>query len=334
MPNHGLIAKRNQQNKRSLSKNIAKFLKGQTNTRSTTSLFIKCILRYGVINLNFQKWICMFKRSKAPRPPETFGEFVRSLLLALLLMMSIQTVGYQIFNIPSGSMKPNLLIGDFLLVNKFTYGYTRYSIPFSPSLFQGRLFGSEPKRGDIVIFRAPHKTQGDNPFQRWMNTEDWVKRCVGLPGDRIQMRGGVLFINGQECPLKKMDTVYQDTLYINYESDGSQERVIDHPGVAIDRYEQTLPNGVKHIIIKEKSFGTARLDNTPEMIVPPGHYFVMGDNRDGSDDSRNQQVLGFVPYDHLLGRAELILFSTERRWWDVLYWLPGIRYDRLLSFVS
>ena len=275
----------------------------------------------------------MFNKSKSSKEPETFGEFIRSLLMALFVMLSIQTVGYQIFNIPSGSMKPNLLIGDFLLVNKFTYGYTRYSIPFSPPLFEGRLFGSEPKRGDIVVFRAPHKNYGDNVVQRWMNSEDWVKRCVGLPGDRIQMRGGILFINGEECPLKKLDPDYKDTLYIQYGPNGVQERILSYPGIAIDRYEQTLPNGFKHIVIKEKSFGSARLDNTPEMVVPAGHYFMMGDNRDGSDDSRNQQALGFVPYDNLLGRAELIFFSTERRWWEVIDWLPGIRYDRLFTFV-
>ncbi|GAO98671.1 signal peptidase I [Caedimonas varicaedens] len=265
----------------------------------------------------------MFGKEKAQKQPETLGEFIRSILIAILFAMGIQTVAYQTFNIPSGSMKPNLLIGDFIFVSKFAYGYTHYSIPFSPPLFEGRLFGSEPKRGEVVVFRAPHKT----------NSEDWIKRCIGLPGDKIQMRGGVLFINDQECPLEKLDGDFLDTLYIKYNGDGTEERILDKNGPSIERYMQTLPNGVKHIIIKEKPFGLARLDNTPELVVPAGHYFMMGDNRDGSDDSRNQQALGFVPYENLIGRAELIFFSTEARWWEFWNWLTGIRFNRLLNVI-
>ncbi len=187
----------------------------------------------------------MFGKEKAQKQPETLGEFIRSILIAILFAVGIQTVAYQTFNIPSGSMKPNLLIGDFIFVSKFAYGYTHYSIPFSPPLFEGRLFGSEPKRGEVVVFRAPHKT----------NSEDWIKRCIGLPGDKIQMRGGVLFINDQECPLEKLDGDFLDTLYIKYNGDGTEERILDKNGTSIERYMQTLPNGVKHIIIKEKPFG-------------------------------------------------------------------------------
>jgi signal peptidase I len=243
--------------------------------------------------------------------------------MAVLLAVGIQTVAYQTFHIPSGSMKPNLLIGDFIFVSKFAYGYTHYSIPFSPPLFKGRLFGAEPKRGDVVVFRAPHKH----------NSEDWIKRCVGLPGDKIQMRGGVLFINGQECSLKKLSDDFKDTLYIKYEGGGIETRVHDKQGVPIERYIQTLPNGVEHILIKEKPFGEGRLDNTPELTVPEGHYFMMGDNRDGSDDSRNQEALGFVPYENLIGRADLIFFSTSARLWEVWNWLTGIRFSRLFNVI-
>lgn len=265
----------------------------------------------------------MLRKQKARKQPETFGEFVRSLCIAALIALGIQTVAYQTFHIPSGSMKPNLLIGDFLFVSKFAYGYTHYSIPFSPPLFEGRLFGTAPKRGDVVVFRAPHKE----------NSEDWIKRCIGLPGDKIQMRGGILFINDQECPLEKLERDFPDTLYVKYHADGAEERILDDKGIPIERYMQTLPNGVKHIIIKEKPFGAGRLDNISEMIVPEGHYFMMGDNRDGSDDSRNQQALGFVPYENLIGRAELIFFSTEARWWEVWHWLGGLRFNRLLKII-
>ena len=258
---------------------------------------------------------------KTDKKTETWGEFVRSLCVALLLAVGIQTVAYQTFHIPSGSMKPNLLIGDFIFVSKFTYGYSRYSIPFSPPLFEGRLFKKYPQRGDVVVFRAPHKS------------EDWIKRCIGLPGDKIQMRGGFLFINGQECPLEKLDQNYIDTLFTNHTHEGKEERIRDKNGPSIEQYKQTLPNGVTHVILKEKPFGTGRLDNTVEITVPEGFYFMMGDNRDNSDDSRNQEALACVPYENLIGRADLIFFSTEARWWEIWEWLSGLRFHRLFKVI-
>lgn len=268
----------------------------------------------------------MFNKTASPvKKPETWGETFRSFATAALLAFSFQIVAIQTFVIPSGSMKPNLLIGDFLFVSKFTYGYSRYSIFFSPPLFEGRLFGREPKRGEVVVFRAPHKP-----------SEDWIKRCVGLPGDRVQMRGGILFLNGEACHLEKVEPDFRDHLYIDYHPNGREERIHDETGVPYETFIQTLPtaNGsLKHLIIKEKSFGTTRLDNTPEIHVPAGYFFMMGDNRDGSDDSRNQQNLGLVPYDHLIGRAEMIAMSTSARWWEIWRWVPGLRYDRFFRII-
>lgn len=253
---------------------------------------------------------------------EGITEFVKSLVSAILVIGTIQTVAYQNFNIPSGSMKPNLLIGDFLFVSKFAYGYSHYSLPFSPPLFKGRILAQEPKRGEVVVFR-PH-----------FNTKiDFIKRLVGLPGDRIQMREGVLYINDEACPLEKVPEDFSDHLYMNYFPGNIEERVYDEEGVKIQQFVQTLPNGVKHLVIKERPFGAGRFDNTDVFVVPEGHYFMMGDNRDGSDDSRNINHLGFVAQENLIGRAELIYFSTSAQWWEVWKWLTHLRYDRLLKFI-
>lgn len=253
---------------------------------------------------------------------ESFIEFFKSLMSAILVIGAIQTVAYQNFHIPSGSMKPNLLVGDFLFVSKFAYGYSHYSLPFSPPLFKGRILAQEPKRGDVVVFR-PH----------FDTSTDFIKRLIGLPGDRIQMRDGILYINDKECPLEKVQEEFSDHLYINYFPANIEERVYDAEGVKIPQYIETLPNGVKHLIIKERPFGAGRFDNTDVFIVPENHYFVMGDNRDGSDDSRNINRLGCVAQENLIGRAELIYFSTEAQWWEVWKWFTHLRYDRLLKFI-
>jgi len=207
---------------------------------------------------------------------ETFSVIIQALLLALV----IRTLLFQPFSIPSGSMRPTLLEGDYLFVTKWAYGYSRYSLPFGPDLFSGRIWGTEPKRGDVVVFKFP-----PDP------SVDYIKRVVGLPGDKIQVKNGQLFINGTAVPREKVGQI-----------DNPDITEVDRP---VDVYRETLPNGVTYdtLDLTSNSIG----DNTREFDVPPGHYFMMGDNRDNSSDSRF--TVGFVPAENLVGRANVIFFS-------------------------
>ncbi|HKA81639.1 MAG TPA: signal peptidase I [Xanthobacteraceae bacterium] len=208
------------------------------------------------------------------------------LLLPILLM--IRTFLFQPFSIPSGSGMPTLLVGDYILVSKYSYGYGPYSLPFSPPrLFSGRVFGSGPRLGDLVVFRLPRDP-----------STDYVHRVVGLPGDTIQMIGGVLNINGQ--PVK------QERIADFIESDGART-------TRTKQWRETLPNGVSHVTLD--LVGNGFYDNTPVYQVPAGHYFVMGDNRDNSTDSRVRPEnggVGYVPFENLVGRVEIIFFSINR----------------------
>jgi signal peptidase I len=214
-------------------------------------------------------------------------ESAKIIVQALALAIFVRIFFYQPFNIPSGSMKDTLLVGDYLFVSKLSYGYSRYSIPFGGTLFgsnmfDGRIFASQPKRGDVVVFKYPRD-----------NSTDYIKRLIGLPGDEIQMQAGVLYINGKAIPKRligKFDT-YED----------------GKPLKDVDVYEETLPEGLKYRVLDTDKNGD--FDNTSLFKVPPGHYFMMGDNRDNSSDSRVRGGVGFVPFENLIGRAEIIFFS-------------------------
>jgi signal peptidase I len=194
---------------------------------------------------------------------------------------------FQPFTIPSASMEPNLYQGDYIIVSKYSYGYSRHSIPFSPPLFSGRILERQPKRGDIIVFKLPRDGH-----------TDYVKRLIGLPGDRIQMRGGLLYINGTQVPRTPAGTAKEDSGY-GFVRD-----------VAL--FRETLPGG-KTILTQD--FGTdGELDNTDIFVVPEGHYFMMGDNRDNSLDSRvppEAGGVGFVPAENLVGKAQIILLSWK-----------------------
>lgn len=234
-------------------------------------------------------------------------ENVKVVIQALLLAMVIRTVFFQPFTIPSGSMMPTLLVGDYLFVNKFSYGYSKFSLPFSPNLFSGRILASEPERGDIVVFRLPSNTD-----------IDYIKRVVGLPGDRIQVTNGVLFINGK--PVPKVEDG-------KFSSDYGME-----PGDNIPVYRETLDNGVTFDTLDQSP--NSRGDNTREFIVPEGHYFMMGDNRDNSLDSRFD--VGFVPAENLIGRASVIFFSlgNDTSFREIWKWPANMRWDRLFKSVQ
>jgi signal peptidase I len=216
------------------------------------------------------------------------------------------------FYVPSGSMEPTLQIGDALLATKFAYGYSTASLPIQINLPEtGRVFGETPKRGDVVVFRWP----GDR-------SQAWVKRVVGLPGDRIQIRQGQLFINDHAAELKP---------------DGIGEVEDDNGALEpAHRYVETLPGGVSHEIFKMRDNG--RFDNTPEVTVPPGHLFVMGDNRDNSADSRvplREGGVGMLPMDDLVGRADAVVGSWDlgMRSQPIYTWLSGFRLSRFFTAV-
>ncbi|NKC30359.1 signal peptidase I [Falsiroseomonas selenitidurans] len=240
-------------------------------------------------------------------------ESIKTVLYAGLIAIGIRTVAFEPFNIPSGSMIPTLLVGDYLFVSKYSYGYSRHSMPFSPALFEGRLFGSLPARGDVAVFKLPRD-----------NSTDYIKRIIGLPGDRIQVRAGVLYVNGQAV---RRELVGPYTV----EGDG--------PRLVVREYREFLPpaaaGGEARIHYVLEMSDDQPFDNTQEYRVPEGHVFAMGDNRDNSLDSRAQNAVGFIPVENLVGRAEFIFFSVDgtARWWEVWAWPMAIRWSRLLSAV-
>lgn len=232
---------------------------------------------------------------------------LKTIFFAILIAMVIRTFLFEPFKIPSGSMYPTLYVGDYLFVSKYTYGYSKHSFPFSMPLFDGRIWEDKPQRGDVVVFKFPQD-----------NRTDFIKRIIGLPGDKIKLENGRLFINGEEVERKENeDFVLRDKM-------GNAERY--------HQYTETLPEGYQHQIIEVSDF--ENVDDMPEIEIPQNNYFVMGDNRDKSDDSRVN--VGFVPAENLIGKARFLFFSNNENeaWYKPWVWPKKIRWSRLFNKIQ
>ncbi len=242
-------------------------------------------------------------------------ETIKTVIFAVFIALVIRTAAYEPFNIPSGSMIPTLLVGDYLFVSKFSYGYSRHSFPLSAAPISGRIMGDQPKRGDVAVFKLPSD-----------NETDYIKRIVGLPGDKIQVKRGRLFINDKIVTRRKIDPFPMRTESGRF--------------VAVPRYIETLPNGRSYEIL-EKDGDSGPLDNTPIYTVPKGQYFAMGDNRDNSLDSRvpnrtGINGVGFVPDENLVGRAEVLFFSTDgsASIFEPWGWFHAARFKRFFQGIE
>ena len=239
----------------------------------------------------------------APKKAGGLWDTVKTIIYAIVIALFIRTFAFEPFNIPSGSMIPSLLVGDYLFVSKYSYGYSRHSLPLSLPLIPGRVFGSLPERGDVAVFKLPKD-----------NKTDYIKRIIGLPGDKIQVREGRLYLNGTLVERKPLPG------YVARGPFGSN--------MTIPMFEETLPNGVKHLILEKTDRG--QLDNTSVYTVPPGHVFGMGDNRDDSLDSRVLSEVGYIPIENLVGRAEFVFFSYDP---EGASWPLTVRWSRLFQAI-
>ena len=250
---------------------------------------------------------------------ESIIETVKTVVYALLIALVIRTFLFQPFNIPSGSMEATLLVGDYLFVEKFAYGYSQYSFPWGLGPISGRVWqGSGPHRGDVVVFKLPRDT-----------SVDYIKRVIGLPGDRVQLIDGQIYLNGKAVPrVRAADYIENDEL-------GTPRH--------IPRYRETLPGGRSYLVLARDPGGTE--NNTDVYVVPQGHYFMMGDNRDNSLDSRfaptgkgdafdRSDGVGFVPAANLVGQAEFIFFSVDGSIFTFWDWPWTIRFSRMFTSID
>ena len=233
-------------------------------------------------------------------------ENLKTLFFAFIIALIIRSLLIQPFYIPSSSMEPNLLVGDRLFVTKYSYGYSKHSLPFSPPIFKGRFFSSQPKRGDVIVFKTPAD-----------NRTDYIKRLIGLPGDRIQFIDTNLYINNSEVLKSRVSK--KDKIYCG-------KKTVD-----VFTFEEILPNKKTHKTVYSKDY---TYKNSDIFVVPKNHYFFLGDNRDCSKDSRFLSSVGYVHKDNLVGKAQFIFFSSDRSIGSIFSfwkWNRSIRFDRFFK---
>ena len=236
-------------------------------------------------------------------------ENLKTIIYALIIALIIRSFLFQPFYIPSSSMEPNLLVGDRLFVSKYSYGYSRHSLPFSPNLTNKRYLSKNPERGDVVVFKTPVD-----------NRTDYIKRLIGLPGDTLQIINGDLYLNNKKIKRNKIKI----TININCGN------VI----LNVNAFEEILPDGKSYIAVYNKE-GT--MQNTDKFIVPDEHFFFMGDNRDCSKDSRFLASVGYVSFNNLLGKARIIFFSNDKKkgnFFKFWKWHKSIRIDRFFDRIQ
>ncbi len=250
--------------------------------------------------------------SAAPVGRGVVAETLLTILYVVIIAVGLRSLIAEPFFIPSGSLTPTLLAGDFVLVTKYNYGYSRWSFPFGEPAFKGRIFGSVPKMGQVVVFALPRDP-----------SVDYIKRVIGLPGDTVQVTDGQLYINGTEVPRTR------DGHYLETPIDSGESVPIE-----VRKYIEHLPDGVNHVILKATNQGFA--NNTPLYTVPPGHLFMMGDNRDFSEDSRFLNAVGYVPLANVVGRGRIIMLSIRLNhpFWQFWFWPTDIRWGRFLTIVK
>ena len=238
-----------------------------------------------------------------------FSENIKTLFYALIIAVIIRSLLIQPFYIPSSSMEPTLLVGDRLFVTKYTYGYSKHSLPFSPPIFKGRIFSNEPERGDVIVFKTPAD-----------NRTDYIKRLIGLPGDKIQFIDSNLYLNNSEIlksRISKSDIIYCGQRTIN-----------------VYTFEELLPNGKKYNTVYLKNFP---FQNSDMFKIPDDHYFFLGDNRDCSKDSRFLSSVGYVHKDNLVGKAQFIFFSSDKKIGNFIEfwkWHKSIRFNRTFNKID
>ena len=236
-------------------------------------------------------------------------ENIKTIIYALIIALIIRSFLFQPFYIPSSSMEPNLLVGDRLFVSKYSYGYSRHSLPFSPNLTNKRYLSKNPERGDVVVFKTPAD-----------NRTDYIKRLIGLPGDTLQFIDGDLYLNNQKIQRNKIEI----TININ----------CGRGMLNVNAFEEILPNGKKYIAVYNKE---GSMQNTDKFNVPKEHYFFMGDNRDCSKDSRFLSSVGYVAFNNLVGKATLIFFSSDKKkgnFFKFWQWHKSIRIGRFFSQIQ
>ena len=237
----------------------------------------------------------------------SFFTNIKSILLAILIALIIRTFVAEPFNIPSGSMKPNLLVGDFIFVSKWSYGFSRHSLPFSIPIIPNKIFSKKPNRGDVVVFKTPED-----------NRTDYIKRVIGIPGDKIQLVNGSIFINEIKILKEKKEDFIDNDNHISIKR--------------VRKYKEYFENfEIEVLDLTDDGI----VDNTKLFVVPDGHFFVMGDNRDNSQDSRFINIVGFIPFENLIGKAQFIFFSLENsRFLQFWKWPKAIRTNRIFKSIK